>query len=66
MVGGNGRDEVFVGMVGAIMGVVCGSLITFAIMTCEFKKDAVARGYAEYDGKTGQWQWKVSQNGPKD
>lgn len=30
----------------------------YADATADLQRDAIARGFAEYNGKTGEWQWK--------
>lgn len=44
-----------------IIGLFVGSVITYYDTTYKFKKQAIEHGYAEYDNKTGEWEWKNSQ-----
>lgn len=48
---------------GLIFGGLLGFLISLGILcmadhTDSLRKQAIERGYAEYNAKTGSWQWK--------
>lgn len=40
------------------IGFCIGSAITYNTTMYKFKKQAIEHGYAEYDNKTGEWEWK--------
>ncbi len=47
-------------IMGFILGVIGAIFATFLahVVTAEhYQEEAIARGFAEYDGTTGQWQW---------
>jgi H+/Cl- antiporter ClcA len=41
-------------------------LLGFNISACEIKKQAIKHNYAEYNSKTGDWQWKGVNNDRND
>lgn len=45
-----------------VMSVVCAAALAVAVIvvgeTAMFRRQAIERGYAEYNQKTGLWQWK--------
>lgn len=49
------------GVVGLVVGFMLGALVVIAIWClsgAEWRKDAITRGYGEYNSATGKWQWK--------
>lgn len=44
-----------------VVGIVClfgGCFIGYDIGKTYYRQQAIERGFAEYDAKTGQWRWK--------
>ena len=41
-----------------MIGFIVGAAISATLENRMWKCDAVKRGYAEYNSKTGAWQWK--------
>ena len=40
------------------IGYISGAVIVASIVQAYWKTNAVKRGFAEYDAKTGEWRWK--------
>ena len=50
------EKEVF-NIICIIIGIFIGWLIASLLITHAWHTDSVERGYAEYDSRTGGWQW---------
>ena len=46
-----------------LCGLVSGLWFVIGIGISMAKKDAIDRGFAEYDSKTGEWKWKEKERG---
>ena len=48
-----------------IVGMACGSWLTFDVMRANWREEAVKHGAAEYDSTTGNWRWKPLPEAPE-
>jgi len=48
-------DHFFTGL---IIGIVLGGIICFFTLKVQLQREAVEKGFAEYNSKTAEWQWK--------
>lgn len=50
------------GFLGFVFGIIIGFILIGPIGGCivgdNYRKQAIERGYAEHDSKTGEWRWK--------
>jgi hypothetical protein len=52
------KEKIFL-VIGLSIGVVIGLILRSAIIDRECQQQAIEKGFAEYDSKTGTWKWKV-------
>ena len=45
-------------VVGFGFGFMAGALLALDLLEAFWKKEAIKRGFAELDPKTGEWKWK--------
>lgn len=51
-----------------IFAIATGVLVVYLICSAasgffDLRKEAIDRGFAEYDSKTGEWKWKEKERG---
>ena len=46
------------GIFGLVLGFIGGASAVMTIMDNLWQKEAIKRGFAEHDPKTGEWKWK--------
>lgn len=59
-------SEMIAGMlVSVVLGFILGLMLSFIVIipniTLHYQQEAIKYGYAQYDAKTGEWEWKNSQ-----
>lgn len=60
-------SEMIAGMLATVvfLGFIFGSMLSFIVIipniTLHYQQEAIKYGYAQYDAKTGEWEWKNSQ-----
>jgi hypothetical protein len=52
------------GIAGALLGAILGVIVTCAFLQSpvDLKREAIEKGFAEYNQTTGKWQWKQGEN----
>lgn len=51
------EDEAKCWFFGIIIGLLIGCLLGACAIGNDFRREAVEKGFAEYESKSGKWQW---------
>jgi len=60
------NDELLSLLIGLALGALLATLISLGVIKDIWRRDAVKRGFAEYNSQTGAWQWRTKEAVAKD